>query len=161
MPSPALGESRRVRPAVYRDCEGRPWPPSDFFEYSTAVQPLTARFGWSCIRKLNFHLFPVPRVLLLPESGRFQVAIWLTGCYLHSRGRSRRLVGTSAGNYRIFVADSCTLQKCRAENACTVRLASRAREVLPKCPTNGHFQKLLHESELLYRCQIIMQFQDL
>ena len=53
------------------------------------------------------------------------------------------------------------VQKCRAENACTVRLASRAREVLAKCPTNGHFQKLLHDSELLYRCQIIMQFQDL
>ena len=134
---------------------------SNVFLSTVRLYTLTARFGWSCIRKLNFHLFPVPRVLLLPESGRFQVAIWLTGCYLHSRGRSRRLVGTSAGNYRIFVADSCTCQKCRAENACVVRLASRAREVLAKCPTNGHFQKLLHESELLYRCQIIMQFQDL
>ena len=68
---------------------------------------------------------------------------------------------TFAKNALLRVADSCTLQKCRAENACVVRLASRAREVLPKCPTNGHFQKLLHESELLYRCQIIMQFQDL
>ena len=42
---------------------------------------------------------------------------------------------TFAKNALLRVADSCTLQKCRAENACTVRLANGAREVLAKCPT--------------------------
>ena len=42
---------------------------------------------------------------------------------------------TFAKNALLRVADSCTLQKCRPENACTVRLANGAWEVLPKCPT--------------------------